>query len=90
MAFINLYCSRVVIASISSRILSIVFIEYGLPLVFSNNFLIDLKFFSSKSDGKLRVKSPNEILEPGSILKINSKLLSSINFANDEFILTLK
>ena len=32
-AFMNLYCSRVVIESISSSILSIVLIEYGLPLI---------------------------------------------------------
>ena len=45
-------------ASISLRILSIVFIEYGFPLIFSNNFFIEEKLFSSKSVGKLRSKSP--------------------------------
>ena len=54
----NLYCSRVVIKSISSRILSIVLIEKGLPLVFLNNFLIEEKLFSSKSAGSLRSNLP--------------------------------
>ena len=51
LAFINLYCSRVVILSISSKILSIVLIEYGLSFIFLNNLFIDIKLFLSKSIG---------------------------------------
>ena len=44
--------------SISSRISSILFIEYGSPLIFLNNFFIEEKLFSSKSVGSLRSNSP--------------------------------
>ena len=57
LAFINLYCSRVVIDQFHLRILSIVLIEYGLPLIFLNNFLYE-KLFSSKSVGSLSSNSP--------------------------------
>ena len=44
--------------SISSRMSSIILIEYGLPLILSNNFFIEEKLLSSKSLGSFRSSSP--------------------------------
>jgi len=55
-------------------------------LVLSKSLLIEVKLSTSKSAGSVIFKSPKKTFEPELILKINSKLFSSINFANEDLI----
>ena len=65
---INSYCFFKVILSISLRILVIVFIEYGFSFIFKNKFSRLLKFFLSKSSGKVNFISLKKNFFPEFIL----------------------